>query len=99
MAQGRSSTAPPPAAALMTGQLRLCPDAELLASGKIRHQDDENVPAGFARRARSCGARSARAAAARSRKFSHILGGRIAASNKATQGLTTSQDARPYSLI
>jgi len=62
----------------MTGEVRVRAEAELLASGKIRHQDDENVPAGFARRARSCGARSARAAAARSRKFSHILGGRIA---------------------
>ena len=83
MAQGRSSTAPPPAAALMTGEVRVRAEAELLASGKIRHQDDENVPAGFARRARSCGARSARAAAARSRRFSHILRGRIAGS-KAT---------------
>ena len=78
----------------MTGDVRVRAEAELLASGKIRYQDNENVPAGFARRARRCGARSARAAAARSRKFSHILGGRIAGSNKATQGLTTSQDAR-----
>ena len=66
----------------MTGEVRVQAEAELLASGKIRHQDDDNVPAGFARRARS-GARSARAAAARSRKFSHILRGRIAGS-KAT---------------
>jgi len=60
----------------MTGEVRVRAEAELLASGKIRHQDDENVPAGFARRA--CGASSARAAAARSRRFSHILRGRIA---------------------
>ena len=86
--QGRSSTAPPPAAALMTGDVRVRAEAEL-ASGKIRYQDNENVPA-VARRARDAAPAARRGA----RAGSFHISGRIAGSNKATQGLTTSQDAR-----
>ena len=35
----------------MTGEVRVRAEAELLASGKIRYQDTEYVPTGFARRA------------------------------------------------